>query len=77
MDERTEHYNQNQSFITLKDLKEKFQYNPKGRLINPGKSEIEIVSKHYIDQINKSIIEKLNTNHWRNTQAVATWFKHI
>ena len=32
-----------------------------------------IVSKHYTDQINKSIREKLNVN----TQAVITWFKNI
>ena len=36
-----------------------------------------IVSKHYINQINKSIREKLNVNQWRNTQAVITWFKNI
>ena len=42
-----------------------------------AKSEIGIVSKHYIDQINKSIREKLNVNQWRNIQAVITWFKNI
>ena len=36
-----------------------------------------IVSKHYIDQKNKSVREKLNVNQWRNTQAVITWFKNI
>ena len=77
MDERIEQYNQNQSFITLKYHKENFQNNPKCRLINLAKSEIKIVSKHYIDQINKSIKEKLNVNQWRNTQAVITWFKNI
>ena len=77
MDERIEQYNQNQSFITLKHRKENFQNNPKFRLINPAKSEIEIVSKHYIDQINKSIRKKLNVNQWRNTQAVITWFENI
>ena len=77
LDERIEQYNQNQSFITLKDHKENFQNNPKCRLINPAKSEIGIVSKQYIDQVNKSIREKLNVNQWRNTQAVVTWFKNI
>ena len=77
MDERIEQYNQNQSFITLKYRKKNFQNNPKFRLINPAKSEIEIVSKHYIDQINKSIRKKLNVNQWRNTQAVITWFENI
>ena len=75
LDERIEQYNQNQSFITLKDHKENFQNNPKFRLINPAKSEIGIVSKHYIDQINKSIRKKLNVNQWRNTQAVISDLK--
>ena len=44
LDERIEQYNRNKSFITLKDRKEKF---------------LGIVSKHYIDQINKYIREKL------------------
>ena len=60
LNERIEPYNQNQSYnqsfnITLNDHKETFQNNPKCRLINPAKSEIGIVSKNYIDQINKSI----------------------
>ena len=49
MDESIFHYtiriNQNQSFSALKN----FQNNQKCRLINPAKSEIGIVSKHYID----------------------------
>ena len=77
LDERIEQYNQNQSFIILKDHKEKFQNNPKCGMINPANSEIRIVSKHYIDQINKSIREKLNINQWRKTQAVITCFKNI
>ena len=58
LDERIEQHNQNQSFTTMKDHKEHFQSNRKCRLINPAKSEIGIVSKHYIHQINKSIREK-------------------
>ena len=77
LDERIEQYNRNQSFITLKDHMENFQNNSKCRLINPAKSEIGIVSKHYIDQINKSIREKLNVNQWINMEAVITWFKNI
>ena len=77
LDERIEQYNQNQSFITLKYHKDNFQNNLKYRLINLAKSEIKIVSKHYIDQINISIREKLNVNQWKNTQAVITWFKNI
>ena len=77
LEERIEQYNQNQSFITLKDHKENFQNNPKCRLINPAKSEIGIVSKEYIDQINNTVRSKIKVNQWRNTQAVIEWFKNI
>ena len=77
IDLRIEQYNQKQSFFTLKDHKENFKNNPKCRLINPAKSEIGIVSKEYIDSINKIIREKTNVNQWRNTDAVITWFQNI
>ena len=77
IDERIEEYNQKQSLITLKDHKENFKNNPNCRLINPAKSEIGIVSREYIDNINKIIIEKTNVNQWRNTDAVITWFQNI
>ena len=48
-------YNKKQSLITLKDHEENFKNNPSCRLINPAKSEIGIVSKEYIDSINKVI----------------------
>ena len=63
--------------ITLKDHKKNFQNNLKWRLINLSKPEIGIVSKHYIDQINKSNREKLNGNQCKNTQALIPWFKNI
>ena len=40
-DERTEQYNQKESFITLKYRKENSKNNPKYRLINPANSEIK------------------------------------
>ena len=66
VDERIEQYNKKQSFITLKDLNENFKNNSNCRLINPAKSEIGIVSKVYVDSINKAIREKTNANQWRN-----------
>ena len=62
LDERIEQYNQNQSYMTLKDYKENFQKGQECTLINPTKSEIGIVNKHYLDQINKSIRKNLNFN---------------
>ena len=49
--------------------------NPKSRLINPAKSETAIVSKEYIDSINKTIREKTNVNQWRNLMQQLRSFK--
>ena len=68
---------QHQSFITLKDHKGNFQNNPKCGIINPTKSEIGIVSKHYIEEINKSIRRGIKVNQWRNAQGVISWFTGI
>ena len=77
IDKRIEQYNQKQSFIMLKDLKENLKNNPKHRLINPAKSEIGIVSKEHTDTINKIIREKTYVKQWRNTDAVVMWFQNI
>ena len=77
LEERIEQHSQDQAFITLKDQKNNFQNNPKWRLINPAKSKLRIVSKHYIEEINKNIRKAINVNQWRNTQEVMLWFKRI
>ena len=49
---------------------EKLQNNPKCRLLKPAKSEIGIISKHYIEKTNSNIRKTTNINQWQNTQAV-------
>ena len=79
IDESIEQYNKKQSFITLKDHKEKFKINPKCRLINPAKSEKGIVSNEYIDIINKVIWEKNKCKplekHWCSSYVVSKYWK--
>ena len=75
LEEEIEQHSQHQSFITLKDHKVNFQNNPKCSSINPAKSEIGIVSRHYIEKINKNIRRGINVNEWRNTQEIISWFK--
>ena len=78
LDDRVEQFNQREAFVTLKDHKENFQNNPKCRLLNNlAKSEIGIISKHYIEKINIKIRKTTNMNQWKNTQVVITWFKCI
>ena len=46
-------------------------------MIKSAKSEIGIVSKHYIEEINKNIRRAINVNQWRNTQEVISWLMEI
>ena len=62
LDDRIEQFNQRKVFVTLKDHKANFQNDPKRRLINPPKSEIGIISKHYLELINNKIREKTQIN---------------
>ena len=65
------------AFITLKDHKPDFINNPTCRLINPTKSEIGIISKHTLDNINEEIIKVTKANLWRSTSNVIKWFQAV
>lgn len=77
IDDRTERIAKHQAFITLKDHKDNFVNNPTCRLINPAKSELGIVSKKILDNINTSIRQQTSLNQWKNTAAVINWFNNI
>jgi hypothetical protein len=49
----------------------------KSRLINPAKSESGKLSKVILDKINSNLRQKLNSNQWRITQQVISWFGNI
>jgi hypothetical protein len=66
-----------EAFIYLKDHKENFENNRKCRLINPAKRESGKLSKVILDKINSNLRQKLNSNQWRNTQQVISWFGNI
>ena len=40
------------------------------RLINPSKNELGKVSQQLVEKMDSDIIEKLQFNQWRNTDAV-------
>ena len=75
--DRIEQIAETEAFITLKDHKENFENNPKCRLINPSKSEIGIISKHHLQEINKDLRSKTKYLQWTNTQSVLRWFENI
>ena len=65
------------AFITLKDHKENFEYNPKCRLINPAKSEIGCISKRFTESVNIEIRKKSKLLQWRDSASVIEWFNDI
>ena len=77
LDDRIEVSASRDAFITLKDHKPDFINNPTCRLINPTKSEIGIISKHILDNINEEMIKVTKANLWRSTSNVIEWFQAI
>ena len=65
------------SFITLKDHKENLLNRPTTRLLNPAKNEIGRISKHILQNINKTLSEETKVNGCKNTESVINWFKSI
>ena len=74
---RSEDISKKDAFITLKDHKPGFNDHPTCRLINPSKSEIGVVSKHILDEINSAIIRSTQINQWKNTSSVLSWFNSL
>ena len=55
LDRKIEQFVNEKSYVTLKDHKGNFLNSRKCRLINAAKSEIGIVSKHYLEKLNDNI----------------------
>ena len=77
LDSKMEGYANRNAYITIKDHKPNFPHNIKCRLINPAKSEMGIVSKKYLENILKSILNSTRVNQWRNTSTVINWFETL
>jgi len=77
LDDRIDVSANRDSYITMKDHKPDFVNNTACRLINPSKTEIGIISKHLLDDINSRIIQATKVNLWRSTSNVIPWFNAI
>ena len=77
LDDRIEKIAEREAFITLKDHKPAFHDHLTCRLVNPSKSEISAISKHILDDINTTIINKTQINQWKNTSSVLKWFNSL
>ena len=70
-------WHQKNALVTVKDRKENFETNPKFRLINPAKSELDKISKITLDNINSQIRKRTELNQWKNSLSVIDWFNNI
>ena len=77
LDERMEFYSDQSALITLQVHKANFKNNIKCRLINPSKSEVGLVIKHYLNSIISMIAKKSGVNQWKNSSTVIKWFENL
>ena len=77
LEKRMECIANRKAFVSLKDHKDNFNTNPKCRLINPAKSEIGLISKIILQNINKALRKIKKLNQWGNTASVISWFNNI
>ena len=77
LDDRIDVSAHRDSYITMKDHKPDFVNNPACRLLNPSKTEIGVISKHLLDDINSKIVQATKVNLWRSTSNVIKWFNAI
>ena len=77
LDDRIDVSAHRDSYITMKDHKPDFVNNSACRLINPSKTEIGVISKHLLDDINSRIIQATKVNLWRSTSNVTERFNAI
>ena len=66
-----------QACVTLKDQKDGFAESLPCRLINPGKSEVGVVSKYILDGIIGPRYNDVCKNLWKKTSGAINWFKAI
>ena len=65
------------AYITIKDHKEDFPARMKFRLINSCKTNIGIISKKFLDDINKAVRASTGLQQWRCTEDVLHWFSNL
>ena len=63
--------------ITMKDHKPHFQENPKVRLINPTKPDLQVISRHILSRIIRDVRRKTNYKQWINSDSVISWFSEL
>ena len=62
---------------TLKDHKGNFLEDPRIRLLNPTKPELQIISRQILSNIIKTVRSKTKYQQWINSDDVITWFSEL
>ena len=65
------------AYLTLKDHKENFPNKIPCRLINPAKTEMGLVSKNILDNLNRRVKACLGVTMWKNSAEVIDWFRRV
>ena len=74
---RVDTYIEAGTFITIKDHKPNFPGKVECRLLNPAKSNLGKISKMFLDKAIIDIKIATQSNQWKNSGEVITWFKSL
>ena len=77
LDERIDALQEGEGFISYKDHKPNFPGRKEVRLLNPSKTNMGAISKHFLDRINVALRHKTNLNQWKSTNDCVKWFENI
>lgn len=77
LDDRIDALQEGESFISYKDHKPHFPARKETRLLNPSKTNMGAISKHFLDKINVNLRQKTGLNQWKSTNDCIKWFESI
>ena len=77
LEKRMQKYSNLECFFTLKDHKCNFLCRPECRLLNPAKTELGMVAKIILENINSEVRYTTGVNQWKNTQSALSWFNKL
>ena len=77
IDDRVMYTQPQEGFITVKDHKDNYMYDPKCRLLNPTKMEIGKIGKKILSKAIEKLKVRTGLKLWKNTESVLSWFNRL
>ena len=77
LEKRMEPFDEGHVFASLEDYIQNFKHNTKCPLFNASKSEMGILSKKLLEEINNKLNNHLCYNQWCSTSTVIEWFRTV